>query len=1007
MTNRITQLMVSISVGAILSTIPVAHSQTLCPNPVQNTVFVGYDIGYNVTSTADDCYQYCVSYNKLCTAYSYLPGNRCFIKSSIGQTVTVPNAVSCSNIQQRLPTTCPLGLVPCNSDDNSGACALFSQSCSSTCGTGNIICPDGVTCLPMATSMWSQCPNLPTYLNTSLSLDDRLNSLVNSVSLYDISWQLINPGYGNNVYDGTPGIPALQVPPYNFLNEGLHGVARSNYATSMPQISVIGQTFNRTVFYALGRTLGLEARIKHIMYKRANITLPDYTGITYYAPNINLGRSPVWGRIQEVPTECPYVMGEYGALVVNGAQSSGTVFNSPSSLSSSSSSVPDYFRPPAYLVDPHIRGTKAAIRMRHTHKNLASFANENSTSAIVACCKHAVGYSVEEYDGVARASFNAIINGADMLDSYLPAFQECFMTGGGASSMCSYNAVNGVPTCASAFLLNTTIRQRYGRGNDTFVMSDYSAIADAYNAHHYCSTNDECVALTLKVGVDQDGGGNDYLQTPTYVQNGLLTDGEVRQAVSRLFKARLELGILDPAEDQPYQDVDPMQILDTDFHRSLSLEAATQGIVLLTNNKNTLPLNPSGIRKIAIIGPNADVPDVLYGNYQGTPPYLITPRQGFVTYLSNNDNNVYYAPGCYDVECTNTTGFAEALTAVSQTDADAVFLVLGIDQSIEAEGKDRSTLALPGNQELLAQEACAIAHNRSVPCILVYINGGPISNAWVKDNMDAILLLGYASQSAGTALVNIVFGISSPAGKLAVTWPAHDDDVAPENDMGMRPNSTSGNPGRTYRFNSITPLFPFGYGLTYTTWTYTNFNYPSTAIQACDGFGIGFTLTNTGTMDSGEVIQVYLSYAEANVPMAAAPAIRSLVEFERVFVPAGQSVYVNFTIPYRALALVNSSAAATFGQDFALHGTEEQENALHGRAFGLDTDYYALSQDKYNGQVNIGWDDMFIIPQGVPVSVYIGNGQPGYASTQGLEILLNIAGPSGTGINLAQCDMQL
>jgi hypothetical protein len=111
--------MVSISVGAILSTIPVAHSQTLCPNPVQNTVFVGYDIGYNVTSTADDCYQYCVSYNKLCTAYSYLPGNRCFIKSSIGQTVTVPNAVSCSNIQQRLPTTCPLGLVPCNSDDNS------------------------------------------------------------------------------------------------------------------------------------------------------------------------------------------------------------------------------------------------------------------------------------------------------------------------------------------------------------------------------------------------------------------------------------------------------------------------------------------------------------------------------------------------------------------------------------------------------------------------------------------------------------------------------------------------------------------------------------------------------------------------------------------------------------------------------------------------------------------------------------------------------------------------
>ena len=291
-------------IGSLLSIFSLTFS-ALCPNPVSNTAYVGYDLGYNVTATADDCYTFCLTYNNLCTAYSYLPGNRCFIKTNVGQSITVPGAESCTNIAQRISTSCPLGLVPCNSD-NSGACSLFADSCTSTCGTGNIICPDRVTCLPLATSQWSQCPNLPTYLNTSLSLDERLTSLVSQLTLTDISWQLINPGYGNNVYDGTPGIQKVQVPAYNWLNEGLHGVARSGYATSMPQISVVGQTFNRTIFYALGRTLGLEARIKHIMYKRGNITLPDYTGITYYAPNINLGRAPTWGRIQEVPTGSYY-----------------------------------------------------------------------------------------------------------------------------------------------------------------------------------------------------------------------------------------------------------------------------------------------------------------------------------------------------------------------------------------------------------------------------------------------------------------------------------------------------------------------------------------------------------------------------------------------------------------------------------------------------------------------------------------------------------------------------
>ena len=970
----------------------LATGARLSCNVQYNVSFSGFDIYYNVTAPGDyqSCLSQCIS-TPLCSAFSLLPPGRCFLKTTAGPAVTTVGAMSCANVANT-PSSCPLGLTPCSADTSSeGACTMYNDVCinAPNCPSGSIICPD-YTCIGPGQG-WASCSDLPTYLNTSLSLEARVASIVDNLTLEEIAPQLNNQGYGAGP-PGPPGISRLSIPPYNWLNEGLHGVARSGLATSFPQISVAGCSFNRTSWWWLGRVLGLEARAKHTMYARQNATDGDYTGLTYYAPNINLGRSGLWGRIQEVPSEDPTLTSAYGTSVVLGAQADEDL----SSL------------PPEWLINREVRGTKEGRRASLANKRTANQhagPTSSGTSAIIACCKHAVAYSVEEFEGIPRAKFDAIVTGVDLLDSYLPAFQSCFMEGGGKSSMCSYNAVNGVPTCASAFLLNTTIRQRYGRGDETFIMSDYSAIQDTWNAHGYCKTAAECIAKTIINGVDQDGGGTDYDNLPALVANATegLTDAVVRKAATRLFRARISLGILDPPQSQPWSDLDVPSLLDTDYHRALSLDAATQGIVLLVNNKATLPLSLSTIRKVAVIGPNADVPSTLYGNYEGTPPYLITPRMGMIAALGGDDS-VYYASGCDLVSCNNSNGFASAVSAASQPDADAVLLVLGIDQSVEREGTDRVNLTLPGMQIDLANVVCSAASVRSVPCIIVYITGGPLSDSFPATSplVSSLILLGYASQSAGTALANVIFGVSPPAGKLAVTWPASLNDIPPMGDMNMRPNITSSTPGRTYRFNARKPLFAFGYGLTYTTWNYFNLSLPTAPVPPCAGIPLSFTLQNKGKVDSPQVVQIYVSYPSPPVGSDTPPLV-SLAEFDRVFVPAGGLMLLNFTLTPRSLALVNSTSASNFGQDFSMSGPSSQASALSGAAFGVDKNYHEAARLKGN---NIGWDDLFFLPTGVPIRIWVGSSQPGGQGpgTEGVEGVISLSGTGG-GVNLASCDL--
>ena len=286
--------------------ITVAPSPVPAPSCTPTTTDTAFDtsaaVGYALVADAGACCAACGAAAPACAAFTFLPATnasasaatlgRCFLLTAGLAPAPRPGAAS-GALDGASPSSCPFGSSPCPGGGAGGVvCSRFASWCSSSaCAPGQSVCPDGVTCVAQAAG-WTGCPALPAYLaNASLGAAARAHLLVAELSLDEIAPQLDNQGYGNGP-PGPPGIERLAVPAYNWLNEGLHGVARSGLATSFPQISVIGCTFNRSVFARMGAILGSEARAKHAMNRRANATTGDYTGVTFYAPNINIGRDP-------------------------------------------------------------------------------------------------------------------------------------------------------------------------------------------------------------------------------------------------------------------------------------------------------------------------------------------------------------------------------------------------------------------------------------------------------------------------------------------------------------------------------------------------------------------------------------------------------------------------------------------------------------------------------------------------------------------------------------------
>ncbi|KAK6455970.1 glycoside hydrolase superfamily [Scheffersomyces xylosifermentans] len=568
----------------------------------------------------------------------------------------------------------------------------------------------------------------------------------------------------NNTGNTSPGVPRLGLPPYQWWSEGLHGIANSpgvKYApsgeysssTSFPQPILMSAAFDDYLIQQVAEVISTEGRAFNNF---------GQSGLDYWTPNINPFRDPRWGRGQETPGEDPFHISQYVYSLILGLQGG---------------------------IEPN---------------NLK----------VAATCKHFAGYDIENWNNHSRLGYNAIISEQDLSDYFLVPFQSCVRDAKAASTMCSYNAVNGVPVCASEYFLNNVLREYLNFGEGV-ITSDCNAIYNIWNPHQYASSQAVAAADALKAGVDVNCGVTyqDYL--PEAFNNGSITQEDVTTALVRQYGTLVRLGYFDPPQNQSYRQLGWKDV-NTPQAQQLAYQAAVEGITLLKND-GTLPLSKK-IRKIAFIGPWANATSQMQGNYEGDAPYLISPIQAAI----DAKFDVQYSIGTL-IDSNSTANFTEAINIAKS--ADAIIFAGGIDNTIEAEAQDRESIAWPGNQlELVSQ----LSQLRK-PLIVLQMGGGQIDDSELKSNnaVNAILWGGYPGQSGGKALLDIITGVAAPSGRLPATqYPASYADEVDMTDMSVRPGP--GNPGRTYMWYTGTPVYEFGYGLHYTTFSAAPVKQPHT-----------------------------------------------------------------------------------------------------------------------------------------------------------------------------------
>jgi len=380
---------------------------------------------------------------------------------------------------------------------------------------------------------------------------------------------------------------------------------------------------------------------------------------------------------------------------------------------------------------------------------------------------------------------------------------------------------------------------------------------------------------------------------------------------------QMKLGMFDPVSMQPYRQIPPTAV-NTPENQNLALQASKEGIVLLKNEGSKLPWFWNTIRSVAVVGPNANNGETMQGNYYGNAPYLITPYAGIKALI----NATTYVKGC-DISSTDQSGFNDAISAAKN--ADATVIVVGLDQSQESEGHDRTSIAFPGVQsDFIAQ----VASGAKGPVAVVVMAGSSLDLSAIKKdtNVDSILFVGYPGQSGGQALAEVLFGDYNPAGRLDFTiyYTNYSNQVL-MTDMGMRPNTTTGNPGRTYRFFPAPVVYEFGTGLSYTTFSY-NYASVATMLSAAEiekklantdrsaikkwhpenlASYLTVTVTNTGTIAGNDAV---LAFSVPPNPGKDGAPLKSLFGFERIYLSPGETKTVTFPVPASALTLADKGA---------------------------------------------------------------------------------------------------
>jgi len=817
-----------------------------------------------------------------------------------------------------------------------------------------------------ATAAAAQLPgaSLPSYRNTGETAVVRATDLVSRMTLEEKASQLVNDA---------AAIPRLNIREYNWWNEGLHGVAAAGHATVFPQAVGMAATFDVPHMRAIADLISIEFRAKYLAEQHRFGGSDWFAGLTVWSPNINIFRDPRWGRGQETYGEDPYLTARLGVAFVEGLQGDSDV----------------YYR-------------------------------------TIATPKH---FAVHSGPEASRHRDDIHPSAHDLADTYLPAFRATVMEGQAQSVMCAYNAVDGVPACASRSLLTHYLRDAWKF--DGYVVSDCEAVADIYRPDHhgYADTPEKGVAAAFEAGMDLVcGGAVESEHIVSAVRTGALDQAVIDRSLVRLFTARMKLGQFDEAA-RVFPDITAADF-DTEAGRALAQTTAEKAIVLL-KNEGLLPLQ-SAPRRIAVIGPNAANQASLVGNYNGEPSHPVTILDGIrrrypnaqVTYVEGTgliDRSLDAVPAsvlCVDAECRTPgltlsrfgdkamaadaistapatqadyawsgqmqsgavrfSGFlrapedgdyvfrydanggyrifiddkpvidawnvdwrpsiaagtvtlkagqtyslrveafqratggherllwnppsdpAGAAAVAAARDADLVVFAAGLTSQLEGEemhiatpgfaGGDRTSLDLPAPQHALLERV----HATGTPMILVLVNGSALSVNWADDHVPAIIEAWYPGGQGGDAVARVIAGDVNPGGRLPVTFYRSAADLPPFEDYGMQ--------GRTYRYFDRPVLYPFGHGLSYTTFTYGQARVSKSRVPATDSVEASVVVTNSGDRAGDEVVQLYLSR-----PGLTGAPLRALVGFQRITLAAGESRRVTFTVDNRSLSTVDAA----------------------------------------------------------------------------------------------------
>ena len=696
------------------------------------------------------------------------------------------------------------------------------------------------------------------YQNPTLPVEQRVEDLLSRLTLEEKTSLMMN---------SSPAIPRLGIPQWDWWSEALHGVGRNGLSTVFPSCIGMACSFDEELIERIYSAVSDEARAKNTLLRRQGKAVGKYQGLSFWTPTINIFRDPRWGRGQESYGEDPFMNARMGLQVVRGLQ------------------------------------------------GVEHLSAEHPYYKLHACAKH---FAVHSGPEKTRHHFNIEdLPARDLWETYLPAFKTLVQEGGVQQVMCAYQRFEGDPCCGSNRLLQQILRNDWGfRG---VVVSDCGAIGDFYREgrHEVAKDAQAAAAKGVLSGTDVECGSV-YKNLPEAIGRGDITEEQLNVSLRRLLRGRFELGNLDPDSLVEWTEI-PASVINSDAHKQLARQMAREQIVLLKNN-GILPLaksqpsatrpaqqhaRPSESLRIMVMGPNAADSTMLWGIYFGKPGHTVTPLEGIetklgrqapfveacdITSLTVNQKRILRSTEAADgsttlqMETTGTHTYTLGEIVGSAAQSDVVIFVGGISPNLEREeakkvslpgfdAGDRTTIELPQVQ----RDILRALHEAGKKVVFVNCSGSAVAlTPEQEETCDAIVQAWYAGEQGGHAIADVLFGDYNPSGKLAVTFYRDDSQLPPFDDYRMA--------GRTYRYFSGKPLYPFGYGLSYTTFQLGKASYQEGAVRV--------KVTNAGLREGTEIVQVYLRRpADTDGPL------KSLCGFARVNLKPGETREAVISLP--------------------------------------------------------------------------------------------------------------